>query len=499
MGALARLFTRSAKQQRRLRSSSGFQNDSPSSSFSSRTAAGPPAKQSVFKTTSLIVDKNGKVYTSNERSGGQKLILDTIHARDVSLLEHVADKFTGVSAALVQREQFSILRTNRFSAVIGKECVHLFEKDSASSRAVAAKVSAFMKSTNANATTNGDSFPQLAAEACLDEASTQFELKLRRLGLLVDAVTKPLKNNNSDGDRADFELSVGQFQRLLPLKQALDEIDTDIREYHQMLDEAVRKEFSFDLEQQRGGGGGGGGDEAENATTTSDFDENTNNVLQLLTSHAGRSRAMGGRVLELKNALTATREVWELQLDVDRNRVVRLNLRATILGMSCAAAGLPAAIMGMNVPHGLEDSAVGLTGAFSAISFTMGAIGVGLYGMFTRQSKSTFIPALFGGGKHEKHVRELRALRYVLVNLDNLDDVLREDINPSLIDDEERKQLVTKSNLPSSFITDRERVRKEIQSIGGTPDEESVDLVFEVFDQNRDGKISTGEWEGERK
>jgi hypothetical protein len=234
-------------------------------------------------------------------------------------------------------------------------------------------------------------------------------------------------------------------------------------------------------------------------TTTTDFDENTNNVLQLLTSHAGRSRAMGGRVLELKNALTATREVWELQLDVDRNRVVRLNLRATILGMSCAAAGLPAAIMGMNVPHGLEDSAVGLTGAFSAISFTMGAIGVGLYGMFTRQSKSTFIPALFGGGKHEKHVRELRALRYVLVNLDNLDDVLREDINPSLIGDEEQKHLATKSNQPSSFRTDRERVRKEIQSIGGTPDEESVDLVFDVFDQNRDGKISTGEWEGERR
>ena len=479
-----------------------------SPSFSSRTATSsahpPAAKKLAFKTSSsLIVDKNGKVYASNERSGGQKLILDAIHARDVSLLEHVADKFTGVSAALVQREKFSILRTNRFSAVIGKECVHLFEKDSASSRAVAAKVSAIMKSANANdATTNGDSFPQLAAEACLDEASTQFELKLRRLGLLVDAVTKPLKNNNSDGDRADFEFSVGQFQRLLPLKQALDEIDTDIREYHQMLDEAVRKEFSFDLEQQRGGGGGGGGgggDEAENATTTTDFDENTNNVLQLLTSHAGRSRAMGGRVLELKNALTATREVWELQLDVDRNHLVQLNLRATILGMSCAAAALPAAIMGMNVPHGLEDSAVGLTGAFSAISFTIGAIGVGLYGMFTRQSKSTFIPALFGGGKHEKHVRELRALRYVLVNLDNLDDVLREDINPSLIGDEEQKHLATKSNQPSSFRTDRERVRKEIQSIGGTPDEESVDLVFDVFDQNRDGKISTGEWEGERR
>ena len=440
------------------------------------------------KTSSLIVDKWGKTYASNEREGNQKLILDGIHARDVSLLEHVADKFTGVPATMVRREKFSILRTNRFSAVIGQECMHLFEKDSASSRAVAQKVSM------ATSTMKEEyySFPQLAAEACLNEASTQLELKLGRLGMLVDAVTKPLKNTaESNGERADFEMSVGQFQRLLPLKQALDEIDTDIREHHQMLDEALRNEFSFDLERQSGGRDGDGetiNSPSSSLDASSHKDKNMNNVLQLLTSHAGRSRAMGGRVLELKNALQATREVWELQLDVDRNRVVRLNLRATILGMSCAAASLPAAAMGMNVPHGLEDSAIGLTGAFSAISFAMGAIGVGLWGAFTRQSRSTFIPSLFGGGKHEKNVRELRALRYVLVNLDNLDDVLRDDIT-------KQKQL---ENHP---ITDRERVRKEIQSVGSgeAADAESVDLVFEVFDKNRDGKICPREWESEAK
>ena len=462
-----------------------------SSSFSSSNTNNNNSAN-LGKTTplsSLIVDKRGKMFTSLERDHSQKLILDHIHARDVSLLEHVADKFTGVSATMVQREKFSILRTNRFSAVIGDDCLHLFEKDSASSRAVAQKVSSLMKTILQEEQQQQQqqqqrsyyySFPQLAAEACLDEASTQLELKLRRLGLLVDAVTKPLKNSSeNNGERADFELSVGQFQRLLPLKQALDEIDTDIREHHQMLDEALRKEFSFDLEQQRGGGGGT--DEVEIA----------NNVLQLLTSHAGRSRAMGGRVLELKNALRATREVWELQLDVDRNRVVRLNLRATILGMSCAAASLPAAAMGMNVPHGLEESAVGLTGAFSVISFAMGAIGVGLWGAFTRQSKSTFIPSLFGGGKHEKHVREFRALRYVLVNLDNLDDVLRDDINTVVVRKSDSQEQPTTTN--------RERVRKEIQSVGdGAADAESVDLVFEVFDKNRDGEISTGEWVGER-
>ena len=440
------------------------------------------------KMSSLIVDKWGKTYASNEREGNQELILDGIHARDVSLLEHVADKFTGVPATMVRRKKFSILRTNRFSAVIGQECMHLFEKDSASSRAVAQKVSM------ATSTMKEEyhSFPQLAAEACLNEASTQLELKLGRLGMLVDAVTKPLKNTaESNGERADFEMSVGQFQRLLPLKQALDEIDTDIREHHQMLDEALRNEFSFDLERQSGGRDGDGetiNSPSSSLDASSHKDKNMNNVLQLLTSHAGRSRAMGGRVLELKNALQATREVWELQLDVDRNRVVRLNLRATILGMSCAAASLPAAAMGMNVPHGLEDSAIGLTGAFSAISFAMGAIGVGLWGAFTRQSRSTFIPSLFGGGKHEKNVRELRALRYVLVNLDNLDDVLRDDI--------------TKQNqLENHPITDRERVRKEIQSVGSgeAADAESVDLVFEVFDKNRDGKICPREWESEAK
>ena len=119
-----------------------------SSSFSSSNYTSNTNSANLGKSpplSSLIVDKRGKMFTSLERDHSQKLILDHIHARDVSLLEHVADKFTGVSATMVQREKFSILRTNRFSAVIGEDCLHLFEKDSASSRAVAQKVSSLMK------------------------------------------------------------------------------------------------------------------------------------------------------------------------------------------------------------------------------------------------------------------------------------------------------------------------------------------------------------------
>ena len=167
-----------------------------SSSFSSSNYTSNTNSANLGKSTplsSLIVDKRGKMFTSLERDHSQKLILDHIHARDVSLLEHVADKFTGVSATMVQREKFSILRTNRFSAVIGEDCLHLFEKDSASSRAVAQKVSSLMKTILQEEQQQQQqqqqqrsyyySFPQLAADACLDEASTQLELKLRRLGL----------------------------------------------------------------------------------------------------------------------------------------------------------------------------------------------------------------------------------------------------------------------------------------------------------------------------
>ena len=154
-----------------------------SSSFSSSNYTSNTNSANLGKSTplsSLIVDKRGKMFTSLERDHSQKLILDHIHARDVSLLEHVADKFTGVSATMVQREKFSILRTNRFSAVIGEDCLHLFEKDSASSRAVAQKVSSLMKTILQEEQQQQQqqqqrsyyySFPQLAAEACLDEAS----------------------------------------------------------------------------------------------------------------------------------------------------------------------------------------------------------------------------------------------------------------------------------------------------------------------------------------
>jgi len=468
------------------------------STFSSIPRASNHNQQRLLLPPSLVVTSKGDQF--NSKNAKTKLLLSDIHARDAQLLEHDNDKFTGVSATLIQRDKFVILRTNRFSAIVGNECVHLFESESASAKAVATRLSKILCSDdidgNVNNNNNGNNnnnnnnivnFPSIVAEVCLDEASTALEAKLRRLGLLVDAVTKPLRNQET----TDFEGNVGQFQRLLPLKQALDEIDTDIREQYQMLDEALRADFSFVgkfnkqkiLDEKLREDLSFTGDYAETSGGDSldDHEEDNDDVLQLLTSHAGRARAMGGRVVELKNALRATREVWELQLDVDRNRVVRLNLRATILGMSCAAASLPAAAMGMNVPHGLEEASIGITGAFSLISIGCIGIGASLWTAFTRKSRSTFIPTLFGGGKHEKNVRELRALRYVLVNLDNLDDALRDDIH-----------LVVNSK----GFTNRDRVKLEIEKVGGTADAESVDLVFEVFDRNRDGKITINEWEG---
>ncbi len=53
-----------------------------------------------------------------------------------------------------------------------------------------------------------------------------------------------------------------------------------------------------------------------------------------------------------------TQSVWHMQLDSQRNRVLRLNLLISIMGFGTMGAGLPAAYLGMNIRSGLEVRAL---------------------------------------------------------------------------------------------------------------------------------------------
>ena len=118
----------------------------------------------------------------------------------MSLLEHVADKFTGVPATMVRREKFSILRTNGFSAVIGQECMLVPRR----TRRVLSAVGAESVDGDIDDEEEYYSFPQLAAEACLNRSLDAVRAEIRPVRYARrrgDETVEELGGNVADGFR----------------------------------------------------------------------------------------------------------------------------------------------------------------------------------------------------------------------------------------------------------------------------------------------------------
>ena len=63
---------------------------------------------------------------------------------------------------------------------------------------------------------------------------------------------------------------------------------------------------------------------------------------RLLMAQDSRIRSLDSQLRELTEHLDSTREVWHMQLDAMRNRIIRLNLHLEFLGIATMTATLPA-------------------------------------------------------------------------------------------------------------------------------------------------------------
>ena len=89
-----------------------------------------------------------------------------------------------------------------------------------------------------------DDFPLRALECVLDEATGYYHQKMRRLKLLTDycleTITDELKTTRSG------VAGEAGFQRLLPLRRAMTELENDIREAHHAISDAMRSDERVD-------------------------------------------------------------------------------------------------------------------------------------------------------------------------------------------------------------------------------------------------------------
>jgi len=401
--------------------------------------------------------------------------LSSLHARDWALLAHERGRgFAAAPAAFVRKSDALVCRLGNFTAIVSKSTCYFMEKRAATARnaseALGARVKAERGSEEGAA---GFDFPLAALECALEESSRYFEAKLFRLRRLakhcVEDISKDLRGDDKFGivSGAMLNYSASQFQKLPPVRRAVVALEHDAREALDALNRATTMELA--------GGEGVLPLSGDDVTTEIDNEERSEAVLDLLASHQRRMAAVGGLVQELTANLDAARELWELQLDGDRNRTEQMNFRATVVAMSAATAAVPAALGGMNLPHGFENAPSGL---FFSIATLVGATAFWQWYSFMRRFKKA-------GEITTARANELASMHYILSNMDTLDDAF-----------DSRAQ---RGDASASVVT-REALLAAMTSMPGeeattVPDANEVyNLLKRVFDKNNSSRIELAEW-----
>lgn len=111
--------------------------------------------------------------------------------------------------------------------------------------------------------------------------------------------------------------------------------------------------------------------------------------------HTPRVLSISPALQEKNDYLEVVREVWAMQLDATRNRIIRIDLIVAIASFAMIMPTVPAAFFGMNTVSGYEEA----TGVFWPIVYcSLTASGLTFLAVYS----FTFSPELSGPSYHPK-------------------------------------------------------------------------------------------------
>ena len=199
-----------------------------------------------------------------------------------------------------------------------------------------------------------DTFEQKALQIALTSSISRLNHQAGQIGMLVDLVLRDIGND------------VESLRKVLPLKQKVEALRTDTESVNFVLTET--------LEQDE--------DMANMNLTWIDENEGLRPLAQdhleveaILETGRREVQQIGRILTEINERIDDTREVLNISLDSQRNRILTLNLQTSLLTLSLTAIAVPAGILGMNIPLGLEEDPT----AFSTVISAMGAVGICMY------------------------------------------------------------------------------------------------------------------------
>lgn len=122
---------------------------------------------------------------------------------------------------------------------------------------------------------------------------------------------------------------------------------------------------------------------------------------RILESYEHKMTGSFGALKEMLENIEQAQSVWHMQLDHQRNRVLRLNLLISIFSLSGLCITIPAAFFGMNLLNGME-SMPGLFWPVVQYSMLFGGTTAGGFYFYFR-----FGPRM----KYQARMRDMRSLR----------------------------------------------------------------------------------------
>lgn len=267
----------------------------------------------------------------------------------------------------------------------------------------------------------------------------------------------------------NLNYSSTQFQKLPPVRRAVTELESDSKEALDALNAAMETHVkTADLLPPPIGV------ESLDSKTLRAREEA---VTDMLASHARRVAAIGGLVRELTADLDSARELWELQLDGDRNRTVQMNFRASIIAMSAAIAAVPASLGGMNVPHGLEEAPIQL---FWSLAGGIICGSTAIWYVYMRRFQRA-------GEITNRRASELASMQYILSNMDSLDNAF------ASVKTSETDSVVTREALRDAM-----RANASDAEPNGPSEDEVYDMLFSIYDTDRSRGVDAKEWRSSR-
>ena len=210
--------------------------------------------------------------------------------------------------------------------------------------------------------------------------------------------------------------------------------------------------------------------EARKTNSSVDF-ERHQHVEHILGIYTRRFSSIIQETKYLLGRIESKQEFIELELDLYRNRMIRMNIDLAILATTISITTAISGAFGMNLIHGLEESST----AFAILNSTSTAIALSVAYYFRRMLSGHVIQQ-----RAEHRICEIQTMSNALSDMTALDYTVKKMMRGEIFGREEFKQQLGTAR-QSNKCTDKE-----------------IDLLFKILNRNEDEVLGKEDFLGQK-